>query len=144
TYIGKLSQPNGWCSSWLDYYRNQRLMTQLEYGIQNNRVTGKRRDQLEKLLSHLDEWIPKDASPSYLHGDLWGGNWLVGEDVHTFVVVLWLFYVVRHFVVLFTELVGSVSYHCCEAYRHSWSLVVDSTDRMSFYQLYYRLFHLYM
>lgn len=144
TYIGKLSQPNGWCSSWLDYYRNQRLMTQLEYGIQNNRVTGKRRDQLEKLLSHLDEWIPKDASPSYLHGDLWGGNWLVGEDGHPYVIDPSFLYGDRHFEIAFTELFGGFSYRFYEAYQDQWPLADDYADRKPLYQLYYLLVHLNM
>lgn len=144
TYIGTLPQSNGLFSNWLYYYRDERLLTQVKYGIQNKRVTGKRGKQLEQLLSRLDEWIPENVSPSYLHGDLWGGNWLVGKGGQPYVIDPSFLYGDRHFEIAFTELFGGFSHRFYEAYTDLFPLDDDYEDRKRLYQLYYLLVHLNM
>src|SRR5699024_1452446 len=70
TYIGLLKQPNTVEADWLKYYREKRLGNQLLIGVEKGLIEGERRQKLEKLMEHLDKWIPSIIAPSPLHGDL--------------------------------------------------------------------------
>ncbi|TRM11290.1 fructosamine kinase family protein [Lentibacillus cibarius] len=142
TFIGTLPQPNGLFSSWLDYYRDRRLTAQLELGIERGSITGKRRDRLEKLMENLDRWVPDDVAPSYLHGDLWGGNWLSGPGGDPYVIDPSFLYGDRHFELAFTELFGGYSVDFYKAYQDRFPLSPDYEDVKPLYQLYYLLVHL--
>jgi len=142
TFIGILPQPNGLFTSWLEYYRDRRLTAQLQQGIRQNRVTGKRREKMEKLLDQLGDWIPCDVPPSYLHGDLWGGNWLTGPGGEPYLIDPSVLYGDRHFELAFTELFGGFSTAFYEAYKARYPLVANYEEIKPLYQLYYLLVHL--
>lgn len=142
TFIGVLSQPNGLFDSWLEYYRDRRLTAQLKQGINQKSITGKRRDRLEMLINNLEKWVPDDIAPSYLHGDLWGGNWLVGEGGNPYVIDPSFLYGDRHFELAFTELFGGYSADFYQAYKERFPLMAGYEDVKPLYQLYYLLVHL--
>ncbi|GAA0431181.1 fructosamine kinase family protein [Lentibacillus halophilus] len=142
TFIGTLPQPNGLFSSWLAYYRDQRLGAQLQLGIDRGRITGERRHRMETLLENLGKWVPDDTAPSSLHGDLWGGNWLVGSGGIPYVIDPSFLYGDRHFELAFTELFGGYSNDFYRAYEERFPLSPDYDDIKPLYQLYYLLVHL--
>lgn len=142
TFIGTLPQPNGLFSNWLDYYRDRRLRAQLELGVRKHSITGRRQEQLEKLLERLEDWVPRDVPPSYLHGDLWGGNWLAGPGGEPYLIDPSFLYGDRHFELAFTELFGGFATVFYEAYASQFPLADYYEDIKPLYQLYYLLVHL--
>lgn len=144
TYIGFLPQPNELNPNWLEYYRDKRLGSQLQIGIENGHITNKRRKQMEKLLERLDKWIPSFVEPSHLHGDFYSGNWIVGPGGEPFIVDPSFLYGDRHFEIAFTELFGGFPDRFYEAYKESYPLRKDYEDVKPIYQLYYLLAHLNM
>lgn len=144
TYIGILPQPNELNANWLEYYRDKRLGTQLQIGIENGHITDKRRKQLEKLLERLDKWVPSFVEPSHLHGDFYSGNWIVGPGGEPFIVDPSFLYGDRHFEIAFTELFGGFPDKFYDAYDESYPLRKDFDDVKPIYQLYYLLAHLNM
>lgn len=142
TYIGLIPQPNGLFTNWLTYYRDKKLMGQIQYGISHNHIDGKRRIQLEVLLEHLDKWIPSHIHPSYLHGDLWSGNWIVGPRGKPYLIDPSFLYGDRHFELAFTELFGGFSQQFYDAYQATYPLLDIYDDVKPLYQLYYLLVHL--
>ncbi|MFD1361165.1 fructosamine kinase family protein [Lentibacillus salinarum] len=144
TFIGTLPQPNRLCSSWLAYYRDKRLNRQLQLGIDSGIMTGKRRERMEKLLEKLDKWVPDDVAPSYLHGDLWGGNWLTGPGGEPYVIDPSFLYGDRHFELAFTEVFGGYSSDFYRGYEERFPLSPAYDDVKPLYQLYYLLVHLNM
>ncbi|QKY71128.1 fructosamine kinase family protein [Lentibacillus sp. CBA3610] len=144
TFIGSLPQPNGLFSSWLEYYRDRRLGAQLQLGIDRGMMPGKRRDRMETLLEKLDKWVPANVEPSYLHGDLWGGNWLAGPGGEPNVIDPSFLYGDRHFELAFTEVFGGYSNEFYRAYQERFPLSPDYEDIKPLYQLYYLLAHLNM
>lgn len=142
TFIGALPQPNGIFSSWLEYYRDQRLAAQLKMGVGQGSIAGKRRDRLEKLLANLFKWVPDNVEPSYLHGDLWGGNWLVGAGGDPYVIDPSFLYGDRHFELAFTELFGGYSRDFYQTYQKRFPKADYYEDIKPLYQLYYLLVHL--
>lgn len=144
SYIGILHQPNTLSPSWLEYYREYRLKSQLDLGVDKGFIQGKRRTQLELLLQRLDKWLPEIVEPSYLHGDLWGGNWIVGPGGEPYLVDPSFLYGDRQFEIAFTELFGGFSQQFYESYKEVYPLRDDYQDVKPLYQLYYLLVHLNM
>jgi len=142
SYIGLLPQPNGLYDCWLTYYRDQKLLSQINLGIKKGVINGKRRERLEKLLELLPKWIPEDVLPSYLHGDLWGGNWLVGQGSQPYVVDPSFFFGDRQMEIAFTELFGGFSQKFYDAYYTTFPLDHTYSDVKPLYQLYYLIVHL--
>lgn len=142
TYVGTLSQVNGLYTSWQAYYRECRLYSQLELGILRNQITGKRRRQLNKLIDKLDLFVPDHVTPSYLHGDLWGGNWIVGSNGAPFLIDPSFLFGDRHFELAFTELFGGFSNSFYQAYEERFPVSSYYEDCKAIYQLYYLLVHL--
>ncbi|MFC4559881.1 fructosamine kinase family protein [Virgibacillus kekensis] len=142
TFIGTLPQPNGLFTNWVEYYRDQRLTAQLNQGINQERITGIRRQRLEDLLDKLDKFVPANPEPSYLHGDFWGGNWLVGENGAPYIIDPSFLYGDRHFELAFTELFGGYSEDFYHAYNEKYAMADYYDDVKPLYQLYYLLVHL--
>lgn len=74
TVIGGLHQPNPAAKSWLEFFRDQRLLYMAGEALKAERLSGETYDRLETLAGRLDTWIDEDIKPSLIHGDLWGGN----------------------------------------------------------------------
>lgn len=141
-YIGTMKQPNGWHDDWLSFLRDKRLGWQASVAEEKGRLTAKRRRRIDRLFSRLDEWIPSEVQPSTLHGDLWGGNWLVGPGGRPYLIDPAVFYGHFEFELAFTELFGGYSPRFYEAYREVQAISADYEERRALYQLFYLLVHL--
>jgi fructosamine-3-kinase len=79
TLIGGLDQPNPWTTSWVEFFRDHRLM----YMAREANVAGSLPDEdlrrVERLAERLDEYLEEPESASLIHGDVWGGNVIAGE-----------------------------------------------------------------
>ncbi|MBX3364869.1 MAG: fructosamine kinase family protein [Phycisphaeraceae bacterium] len=73
--IGALPQRNTPCVSWVEFYREHRLLAMMHHAGPNLRSGTVAR--LERLASRLGEMAPDRPRPSLLHGDVWSGNVLV-------------------------------------------------------------------
>ena len=77
-YIGAGEQENTQESSWIAFFRQHRLLPQVRraegYFDENDRR------RIAYLLDHLDKYLVEPKSPSLLHGDLWSGNYIAGND----------------------------------------------------------------
>lgn len=144
SYIGRLLQKNQLMDDWVDYYRDVRLDGQLELGRQSGRIVSKREKRLVKLMERLDNWLPRKPKPSLLHGDLWGGNWMVGPGGNPYLIDPAVLYGDHEFELAFTELFGGFSRKFYEAYESVFPLSSEYGERKELYQLYYLLVHLNM
>lgn len=80
TLIGGLPQPNPLTDDWLPFFRDHRLRTMARQALDAGQLPGRLMDRVERLCAKLGDWLPAESRPSLLHGDLWGGNVLVGGD----------------------------------------------------------------
>lgn len=144
TYIGILEQPNELKANWLEYYRQYRLQSQIKYGADNNIIKDERLKKLNQLLDQLDKWIPTYIEPSYLHGDLYAGNWIVGPAGQPYLVDPSFLYGDRHFEIAFTHLFPGFSEQFYDAYEEAYPLRPDFSDVKPLYQLYYLIIHFNM
>jgi len=79
TLIGPLSQPNPQSASWLDFFRDQRLLAMAGVALEAGRLPGATMARIEALAGRLGEWIEEPGQPSLIHGDMWGGNVLAKD-----------------------------------------------------------------
>ncbi len=85
TLIGGLHQPNTWTNSWLDFFRDQRLLYMGQEALQAGRLPRSTYDRLITLTDHLDRWITEPDQPALVHGDIWTTNVLaLGERITGF------------------------------------------------------------
>lgn len=142
TYIGTLKQPNKLKANWLKYYREYRLQSHIKYGADKGIITGERLKRLNQLMDKLDQWIPTFIEPSYLHGDLYSGNWIVGPAGQPYLVDPSFLYGDRHFEMAYTHLFKGFSDEFYAAYEEVYPLRPDFADVVPLYQLYYLIIHL--
>src|SRR5699024_1512621 len=142
SYVGSLEQHNDWTNSWLTYYRDYRLHKQLDMGRKRKMITQNRKKKLVKLIEKLDQFVPKHPRASLLHGDLWGGNWMVGKAGKPYVIDPSLLYGDHEFEIALTRLFGGFSKAFYDAYQAVYPLSDTYPDKQPVYQLYYLLVHL--
>jgi fructosamine-3-kinase len=78
-YCGATPQPNGWKSSWVDFYGDRRLGHQLRLAREGGLDRGTC-DRLQRVIGRLEEWVSEPGASSLIHGDLWSGNLHVAPD----------------------------------------------------------------
>lgn len=79
TLIGGLPQPNGWMTSWRDFFRERRLLYMARQAHDAGRLPAALLERVETLAGRLERWISDESQPSLIHGDMWSGNVLVKD-----------------------------------------------------------------
>jgi fructosamine-3-kinase len=74
TLIGSLSQPNPWMSSWIEFFRDQRLLYLTGVASEAGRLPANLRTRVEELAGRLGEILEEPERPALIHGDVWSGN----------------------------------------------------------------------
>ena len=77
-YIGATLQKNTPKSGWIEFFRDCRLVPQLQ--MAEKQLGMRTRLKCERLLERLDSLLEEPEFPSLLHGDLWSGNVVCGLD----------------------------------------------------------------
>lgn len=80
TLIGSLEQPNPLTKSWIEFFREQRLLYLAGVAYRAGRLPSEDLERIERLAGKLDEFIEEPEHPSLVHGDVWSGNVLAKGD----------------------------------------------------------------
>lgn len=75
-YIGRLPQRNTLYSNWTEFYTSCRIMPLAEQLYDSGFFSTGDLMTADFFCNHLQELFPEEK-PSLLHGDLWGGNYLI-------------------------------------------------------------------
>lgn len=141
-FIGALAQRNEPAETWAEFWRDRRLVPQLEMVRAVGRDAGPAREW-DRLFDRLPELLAlaEEDGPSLLHGDLWGGNVLsaAGEPA---LVDPAVYRGHREADLAMAELFGGFDARFHAAYREAWPLLPGYAEaRRPIYQLYYLLVH---
>lgn len=141
-FIGRLPQPNPPTASWTAFYRDHRIGYQVALARQRGRLPKRREDLLTRLMARLPDFLSDEDIPaSLMHGDLWGGNYLIDTNGDAVLIDPAVCYGHREMDLAMSELFGGFSARFYDAYHATWP-APDYPDRRALYQLYYILAHL--
>jgi fructosamine-3-kinase len=80
TLVGSLNQPNPWTQSWVEFFREQRLLYIARVAHEAGRLPREDLTKVEKLAGRLDGLLEEPERPSLIHGDVWSANVLARGD----------------------------------------------------------------
>jgi fructosamine-3-kinase len=140
-FIGSLPQSNEKADDFIDFFINQRIKPQIQLALQNHYFTNKELNLFEDLFEKLNEILP-ETEPSLVHGDLWGGNFMIGEEGSPYLIDPSIHFNFRETDIAFTHLFGGFDSKFYEAYNANFPLEPGFQDRIPLYNLYPLLVHL--
>ena len=129
--------------SWTSFYFNKRILFQLELTEKLGYATSELKKGIGKLEENIEEIIgTNDEEPSLLHGDLWGGNYIVDENGNVCLIDPAVYYGHREADLGMTKLFGGLSSEFYEDYNEANPLQDGYEYRENIYKLYHVLNHL--
>jgi fructosamine-3-kinase len=80
TLIGSLDQPNPWTGSWMEFFREHRLLYMARVAHEAGRLPAEDLERVGRLAERLEGLIGEPEQPSLIHGDVWSANVLARGD----------------------------------------------------------------
>jgi len=132
---GSRALPNEPCESWSEFYRANRLAPLGRLAFDVGALSAPVIRRLDAVAERLDEFGAAGEPPALLHGDLWAGNRLVGDDG-----VSWLIDPAAHgghreFDLAMMDLFGGFGDDCWSAYDDEYPLGDGWRERVPLHQL---------
>lgn len=139
-YIGAGKQINTPEESWITFFVQRRLIPQYEkasgwFGKEDHK-------EFDSFVDRLDQILTEPEKPSLLHGDLWGGNYMIDQEGKPWLIDPAVYVGHREADLAMTELFGGFDSAFYEAYRETAGIDPDYKDRRDIYNLYHLLNHL--
>ncbi len=143
TFCGGVRQENGWCSSWVDFWRERRLIPQLRHA----RAAGMASADLaaiERVTMRVERLVGAPEPSALIHGDLWSGNVLVANDGRPALIDPSASFAHREAELGMMVLFGGFSERVFASYRESFPLAPGWRERLPLYSLYHLLNHFHL
>ncbi len=142
TLIGPIRQPNPWAESWVDFFRDRRLIYMGQCAFDSGHFPGDAFKRLERFCGKLDRFIKAPAAPSLIHGDLWDGNILVRDGRVAAFIDPAIYYADAEIELAFTTLFGTFGQAFFDRYREQRPIADGFFEvRREIYNLYPLLVH---
>ncbi len=139
-YIGSLTQSNRKKNNWIDFFVEERLGFQLKLARDSHLIDSGVLGAAERLFNRLNEIIPKEQS-SLLHGDLWSGNFMLGDQGEACIIDPAVYYGHREMDIAMTRLFGGFNHSFYEAYNQEFPMEKGWEQRLDICNLYPLLVH---
>ena len=139
-YIGSLPQSNRMHSNWIEFFISERIEPQLSMAIEAGRLGQHLVKNWNRLAAQLDSLLPV-CSPSLIHGDLWGGNYLFNPDGNAVLIDPAVYYGHPEMDLAFSTMFGGFTYDFYQGYESVSPLEPGFDKRVSIYNLYPLLVH---
>ena len=140
-FIGRLEQSNNHHPDWPTFYTRERLLPQMKWAASGNLLppgnVPTERQMIEVITSFCHE-----VQPSLLHGDLWGGNYLIAHDGRPYLIDPAVYCGHSEADLAMSKLFGGFSPEFYKGYFRVLGQPEGFDQRMEIYQLYYLLVHL--
>ncbi|WCT14988.1 fructosamine kinase family protein [Mucilaginibacter jinjuensis] len=140
-YMGSLPQSNKKHNTWSGFYIEERLQPMVKLAFDKRLLNKTDAQNFDKLYSKLSRLFNEEPS-SLIHGDLWGGNYLISTDEKPYLIDPAVSYGNREFDIAMTTLFGGFSESFYAAYNESLPLNKGWNERIDLWNLYPLLLHL--
>lgn len=146
-FIGSTPQlnipENTEANNWTEFYFNKRLKYQFLLCEKNGYSDG----EFRRLFAGMEKSITtilsgSEEPPSLLHGDLWGGNYMVDTNHKAVLIDPAVYYGHREADLAMTKLFGGFSPQFYQSYNQTYPLKEGYEYRQNIYLLYHVLNHL--
>jgi len=139
-YIGSLPQSNTKHDNWMSFFREERLEKQVKMARDNGRIGTGLVQTFGRFYTKLPEIFP-DEQPALIHGDLWGGNFMVNEQGEAVIIDPAVYYGHREMDLGMSQLFGGFDPGFYEAYQRYYPLEKGWQQRMDYCNLYTLMVH---
>ncbi len=139
-YIGSLPQYNNYCGSWAEFFITQRLEVQLAMGRDSGAIDKNTTSKFNSLFSKMENLFPLEP-PALVHGDLWSGNYMVGESGQACIIDPAVYYGHREMDLGMSKLFGGFDREFYNSYNRSFPLEAGWQERLDICKLYPLLVH---
>ncbi len=129
--------------SWAEFYFQKRVLFQYRFAEQNGYASKELMhgvSELEKNIHHI--LSDSEEKPTLLHGDLWGGNYMVDENGLPVLIDPAVYYGHREADLAMTKMFGGFTSDFYKAYQETYPLPDNWEYREGLYLLYHYLNHL--
>ncbi len=141
-FIGATPQSNAVTEDWVTFWRERRLLRQLDLAAGNGHA-GRLQERGRRLAELMDVFFASyRPAVSLLHGDLWSGNRGALADGTPVVFDPAVYYGDREADIAMTGLFGGFGPRFYSAYAATWPLDQAAGTRRALYNLYHVLNHL--
>jgi fructosamine-3-kinase len=138
-YMGSLPQSNKKHGNWNSFFVEERLKKQVS--LAGSYFSSSDFTAFERLYARLGELLPIEP-PALLHGDLWGGNYMAGEDGRACLIDPAVYYGHREADIAMTTLFGGFDAQFYASYSEEYPLEKGWQARLDIFNLYPLLIHL--
>lgn len=142
TIIATLDQPNPLTDSWIDFFRDHRLLYMARVAREYDTLPGSLYDRIERFAARLGDFLLEPDHPSLLHGDMWTTNILAQNGRITGFVDPAIYYGHPEIELAFSRLFDTFGAHFFKRY-HELRPIPDGffETRRDIYNLYPLLVH---
>jgi protein-ribulosamine 3-kinase len=139
-YIGSLVQSNSKHNLWIDFFIEERLEKQLQLALLNEKLGKSDADQFQKFYLKINSIFPEEPA-SLLHGDLWNGNFMTGNNGEPCLIDPAVYYGHREMDLAMTRLFGGFEDAFYESYNSEYPLSPGFEERFEICNLYPLMVH---
>lgn len=141
-FIGSTVQKNTENTDWLEFFGQQRLLFQAKLALDKSLITSTEYKQVENIVKKLDNLLPQTEEKNLLHGDLWGGNYLIDKEGEAVLIDPAVYYGHYEADLAMTRLFGGFSQEFYSGYHNVQQIDGGFAERVDLYNLYHLLNHL--
>ena len=129
--------------NWTKFYFQKRILYQFHLAEKSGNSTSDLRSSISQLENKIDLIVTDNSEkPSLLHGDLWGGNYMVDKNGFACLIDPAVYYGNREADLAMTKLFGGFDSEFYRAYNEEFPLPDGYDYRENIYKLYHVLNHL--
>jgi fructosamine-3-kinase len=140
-FIGSLPQYNARADKWAGFYTSSRLLPQMKMAYDKGLLSKREIPPADKIEITIKD-ICSPCEPSLIHGDLWGGNFLIAKNGTPYLIDPSTSYSHPGMDIAMSQLFGGFSSRFYHAYEEASDHPMPGNTEIELYQLYYLLVHL--